>query len=131
VQLIDGIRGSLGEGALNTILRFREEEMEGAYRAALAGAETLSARVQRLAEIRSREGYMAEWHEQADGAFLLIENHCPIHAAASACQGFCRSELSLFQRCLGGDNVRVERTEHILSGSRRCTYKIWLAPHNR
>ena len=130
VQLIHGIREGLGEGALNTILRFREEEMEIAYRGALADAETLSARVQRLAEIRSREGYMAEWHEEADGTFLLVENHCPIYAAATTCQGFCRSELSLFQKCLGGENVHIERTEHILSGSRRCTYKIWITPHN-
>ncbi len=128
VQLIQGIRESLGEGALNTILRFREEEMEVAYGAALTDAATLSARVQRLAEIRSHEGYMTEWHEEADGTFLFIENHCPICAAATTCQGFCRSELSLFQRCLGGDNVRIERTEHILSGSRRCAYKIWPTP---
>jgi len=125
VQLIQGIRESLGEGALNTILRFREEEMEGTYRAALRDAKTLSARIQRLAEIRSHEGYMAEWHEEEDGTFLLIENHCPIYTAATTCQGFCRSELSLFQRCLGGDDVRIERTEHILDGSRRCSYKIW------
>ena len=130
VQLIQGIRESLGEGALNTILRFREEEMEIAYLAVLRDAETLSERVQRLAEIRSREGYMTEWHEEADGTFLFVENHCPICAAATTCQGFCRSELALFQRCLGGDNVRIERTEHILSGSRRCAYKIWPTPHN-
>jgi predicted ArsR family transcriptional regulator len=131
VQLIQGIRESLGEGALNTILRFREEEMEVAYCAVLADAKTLSARIQRLAEIRSREGYMTEWHEEPDGTFLFIENHCPIHAAATTCQGFCRSELSLFRKCLGGDNIRIERTEHILSGSRRCAYKIWPTPHNR
>jgi predicted ArsR family transcriptional regulator len=124
VQLIHGIRESLGEGALNTILRFREEEMETAYRACLADAETLPERIQRLAEIRSREGYMTEWHEETDGTFLFIENHCPIYAAAATCQGFCVSELALFKRCLGGDNVHVERTEHILSGARRCAYKI-------
>jgi predicted ArsR family transcriptional regulator len=128
VQLIQGIRESLGEGALNTILRFREEEMDVAYGAALKDAETLSARIQRLAEIRSREGYMAEWHEEVDGTFLFVENHCSIYAAAATCQGFCRTELSLFQRCLGGDNIRIERTEHILEGSRRCAYKIWPIP---
>lgn len=130
VQLIQGIRESLGEGALNIILRSREEEMEIAYRATLADAETLPARIQRLAEIRNREGYMTEWHEEADGTFLFIENHCPIYAAATTCQGFCQSELSLFQKCLGGDNIRIERTEHILCGSRRCAYKIWPAPQN-
>lgn len=130
VQLLHGIRESLGEGALNTILRFRQEEMEVAYLAAFTDAETLSARVQRLAEIRNREGYMTEWREEADGVFLFIENHCPIYTAAATCQGFCRSELSLFQKCLGGDNIRIERTEHVLSGSRRCAYKIWPTLHN-
>ena len=47
----------------------------------------------------------------------------PICAAAAACQGFCRSELQIFQAVLGED-VQVTRTEHILSGARRCAYRI-------
>jgi predicted ArsR family transcriptional regulator len=56
---------------------------------------------------------MAEAARQRDGSFLLIENHCPICAAASACQGLCREELILFSSVLGND-VSVERTDHIL-----------------
>lgn len=52
-------------------------------------------------------------------AFLFIENHCPICAAAQACMGFCRSRLELFRQVLG-EGVRVEREEHILLGARRC-----------
>jgi predicted ArsR family transcriptional regulator len=65
---------------------------------------------------------MAEW-SRADGGFLLIENHCPICAAAAVCQGLCREELSLFRRVLGSE-VRVERTDHVLAGARRCAYRI-------
>jgi predicted ArsR family transcriptional regulator len=54
---------------------------------------------------------------------LLIEDHCPICAAATQCQGFCRSELALFQRCLG-PGATVERTEHLLAGARRCAYRV-------
>ena len=54
---------------------------------------------------------------------MLVENHCPICAAATACQGLCRDELALFQKVLG-PNVEVERTEHILAGARRCAYVI-------
>ena len=57
-----------------------------------------------------------------DGAYLLIENHCPICAAAAACQGFCRAELSLFEMLLAP--ARVERLEHILAGARRCAYRV-------
>jgi len=31
---------------------------------------------------------MAEFEAEPDGSFLLIENHCPICAAAKTCQGF-------------------------------------------
>ena len=77
----------------------------------------------RLIDIRSREGYMAEWRVDDDGSLLLVENHCPICAAAATCQGFCRSELEVFQEVLG-PSVAIERVEHILAGARRCAYRI-------
>lgn len=122
VQLIDAVRESLGDGALDQIIRKREAEIRRSYRAALSGARTLGTRVARLTEVRVREGYMAEWRKDGDG-FLLVENHCPICTAAAACQGFCRSELQIFRDALGPD-ARVERVEHILAGARRCAYRI-------
>jgi len=130
VQLIDAIRGTFGAGALDRVIRGRESEMRRAYRAALETARSLEARVAALAEIRAREGYMAEWRKDRDG-FLLLENHCPICTAAAACQGLCRSELEIFRDALGPAAV-VERIEHILAGARRCAYRITRAgPHKR
>jgi predicted ArsR family transcriptional regulator len=88
-----------------------------------AVGKSLEARVNALAKIRAEQGYMAEAARQRDGSFLLIENHCPICAAATACQGLCREELMLFSTVLG-DEVNVERTDHILAGARRCAYRI-------
>jgi len=78
-------------------------------------------RRRRLVALRSREGYMADYHPQEDGSYLLVENHCPICAAAASCQGFCRSELAVFREVL---QAGVERSEHILAGARRCAYRI-------
>jgi predicted ArsR family transcriptional regulator len=122
VRLIDAVRSTLGEAALEQLVRVREEETRRSYAGALSGATTLGARVARLAEIRSREGYMAEWRADAAG-FLLLENHCPICAAAAACQGFCRAELDVFRNVLG-PGVAVDRIEHVLAGARRCAYRI-------
>jgi predicted ArsR family transcriptional regulator len=66
---------------------------------------------------------MARAEPAAEGGWLLVEDHCPICAAATQCQGFCRSELALFRRCLGPE-ATVERTEHLLAGARRCAYRI-------
>lgn len=123
VQLLHTIRTTLGEPALEAIIVVREKETLASYHAKLESMSALRERVEHLARIRSAEGYMADWQEAADGSLLLIENHCPICAAATACQGFCRSELAVFKSVLG-PGVHVERVEHILTGARRCAYKI-------
>jgi predicted ArsR family transcriptional regulator len=123
VQLLDIVRSSLGDGALDTIIATREAATSSAYRTAMADAPTLRDRVATLVALRSAEGYMAAWNEQEDGSLLLVENHCPICAAATACQGFCRAELDVFRTVLGPD-VSITREEHIVSGGRRCSYAI-------
>lgn len=120
VEIIQAARAAFGEQGLEKLIRRREADSLKSYQQALAGAKTLQQKVARLAELRSREGYMAEWRRDGDG-FLLLENHCPVCAAASACQGLCRSELRIFKKVLG---ARVERQEHLLSGARRCAYRI-------
>ncbi|HEN3611684.1 TPA: helix-turn-helix transcriptional regulator [Yersinia enterocolitica] len=121
VQLLRMVRTKLGEEALNLLIDTREQEARELYCQAMNGANSIGERVERLVAIRSQEGYMAECQTQADGSILLIENHCPICAAATHCQGFCRAELDVFRQAL---QAPVERTEHILSGSRRCVYRV-------
>ena len=87
----------------------------------------MKERLQQLAGVRTEEGYMAEVRPAGPGVFLFIEHHCPICAAATACQGFCATELDLFRSVLGSD-ASVERTEHIVSGDRRCVYRVTAKP---
>jgi predicted ArsR family transcriptional regulator len=122
VQLIRQAAAVLGPEAVDLLISAREREQQAGYAAALAGLSTLGARVRRLAELRAAEGYMAR--AERDGRnWLLVEDHCPICAAATTCQGLCRSELQVFARCLG-EGVRVERVEHVLAGGRRCAYRV-------
>jgi predicted ArsR family transcriptional regulator len=123
-QLIRSIRAQLGEAVLDRLIESRAAESRASYAAALEGAADLGERVARLAEARTREGYMAESRAEGEG-YVLVENHCPICVAATACQGFCRAELDTFRDVLGPD-ASVERAEHIVVGDRRCVYRISL-----
>jgi predicted ArsR family transcriptional regulator len=123
VQLLDIIRTRLGDAALESVIAAREADTRAAYDAAVASAPDLATRVAALADLRTEEGYMAAWTAEPDGSLLLVENHCPICAAAIACQGFCRAELDVFRSVLG-PGVSVERVDHIVSGGRRCSYTI-------
>jgi predicted ArsR family transcriptional regulator len=118
------MRKTFGDSGLDKLLKLRTAEQEKLYRSEIEPRRTLKARVDALAKIREREGYMAEVKRDADrGAWLLVENHCPVCSAARVCTGLCREEIALFERVLG-KGVRVERITHILAGAGRCTYRI-------
>ena len=123
VELIDAIRRSLGEDGLDRVLAVRADDQVVRIRSRFEPGAPVEERVRALADRRTEEGYMAEVSEDTDGSLLLLEHHCPVCAAATECQGICRYELETFQRALG-DDVRVERTDHLLSGDARCTYRI-------
>ncbi len=123
LDLLRSVRDVFGERGLDKLIEHRERASIGDYRKLVAERRSLHQKLIALAEIRSREGYMASVAKDAQGRFLLVENHCPICAAAATCQGLCRSELAIFRAVLGTD-VTVERIDHILAGARRCAYRI-------
>jgi predicted ArsR family transcriptional regulator len=123
VGIIDAVKQAFGEKGLSRLVSERTRLQLQRYRESISAHLPLEKKVAALAAIRREEGYMAEWSQDAGGALTLTENNCPICAAASACNGLCEGELELFRQLLG-DDVEVERSEHILAGARRCLYRI-------
>jgi predicted ArsR family transcriptional regulator len=124
LSLIRSVKEAFGEAGLEQLLTVRTRHQIDAYQAVISDQASLKQKLEALASLRSEEGYMAEI-QALDDSFLFIENHCPICAAATACTGLCAKELEVFQSVLGEDAV-VKRTEHIISGQRRCVYQVSL-----
>ena len=123
VSLLAAMEDAFGEKGLKRVLESRCARQQAAYDRRISPSGSLKQKLHQLARVRTEEGYMAEVKPGGDGNFLFIENHCPICAAATACQGFCVAELQLFRKVLG-PNVQIEREEHIISGARRCAYRV-------
>jgi predicted ArsR family transcriptional regulator len=124
VELLELMRSELGEDALERIIASRARKQAEAYGDDLSRVKGVERRARRLAELRTVEGYDAEVVDAPDGdGLLLVEHHCPVCDAASTCQGLCRGELEAFRSALG-DDVDVEREQHLLAGDARCTYRI-------
>jgi predicted ArsR family transcriptional regulator len=123
LSLVSAIGKVFGKAGLDRLLALRTRTQIDAYRERMRGQPALARRLKTLAAIRTEEGYMADVRREPDGGLLLVENHCPICAAAVACTGLCAKELEVFQAVLG-DNVAVTRTEHIVAGARRCAYRV-------
>ncbi|QGY46523.1 MarR family transcriptional regulator [Maribellus comscasis] len=118
VQLLRSVKKLLGDNALDLLISDREKSVYERYEKELGNSESLEQKLNVLSKIRSQEGYMAEWKKE-DNSYFLVENHCPICAAATECQGFCRSELQNFKKLIGPE-YDIERVEN----GNRCIYKI-------
>ncbi len=124
VGILQAIQSTFGDEGLERLTAERTRLQVESYGARMPGPDArLEKRVATLARIRREEGYMAEWGRERDGTLKLVENHCSISKAARLCPKLCTSELSLFRAVLGND-VSVDRVEHLLSGDQRCAYRI-------
>lgn len=123
VALLGAAETAFGKAGIERLLDARLTKQQSAYGSHIPKSASLEKKLKLLARLRSQEGYMAEVRSAGRGRFVFIEHHCPICAAATACQGFCSTELDLFRSVLG-PGVRVERSQHILAGDRGCVYEI-------
>ena len=122
-DLISTVLETFGQEGLDRLIDKRADSLKAVYEERLQACVDLEEKVAVLSEIRNKAGYMSEYMLGEDGSLMLLENHCPINSAAQACNGFCRTELELFRTLLAED-ARIERTDHIMMGERRCAYKI-------
>jgi predicted ArsR family transcriptional regulator len=124
VDMLQAIQSAFGEEGLERLTAERTRQQVESYRARMPSRDMpLEKRVAALARIRGEEGYLAECSRTRNGSIELVENHCSISKAAHYCSKLCGGELTLFREILG-DRVTVERIEHMLSGDRRCAYRI-------
>jgi predicted ArsR family transcriptional regulator len=123
VSLIGAVSETFGAEGMDRLLQARLARQKRDYAARIDPSAPLGRKLQQLAKLRSDEGYMAEVIAEGTNGFVFVENHCPICAAATACQGFCATEIELFQSALG-PGVQITRTEHIVNGERRCAYRV-------
>jgi predicted ArsR family transcriptional regulator len=123
VNLLNAVEQIFGaEGIQRLVTRCAKQQIAD-YRSRIPVRSPLRTRLEVLVSIRNEEGFMAEVQRQRDGAFLLIENHCPISAAANVCPKLCDAEMEVFHAILG-EGVTIERAEHMVAGARRCAYRI-------
>ena len=123
LDLVSSIVTAFGANGLEKIIDVRTKQQTESYRTVVPSVGPLRKRLEALAHLRTTQGYMATVEEPSAGEYVLIENHCPICAVAKKCTGLCARELELFESTLG-PSVHIERTEHLLTGDRRCTYRI-------
>ncbi len=109
-----------GKAEMIAFLRWRLKRQQAHYAGALDGIEELDERVERLAELLSQDGFLAEADVDADGV-ALTQTHCAIKEAAAAHPQLCAFEAALFREVLGAN---VTRRQTIASGAPACVCHV-------
>lgn len=78
-------------------------------------------RLEKLAALLTREGYMAQVETDASGPPRLRLCHCPLGKLVEVSAAPCRAELAFVQGVLG---KRLERISYIPDGDASCCYAV-------
>jgi predicted ArsR family transcriptional regulator len=120
LMILEHLREQDGEQKVDEVFDARAERLEAQHASRMAG-KSLRDRVAAVARIQDENGYMSQWEECPDGSFRLREYNCAICQVARRFPRLCEKERELFTRLLDAD---VTREEHVLTGDRRCSYRI-------
>ena len=114
------IEEKLGRKGVEEALRRRQTDTLAGYRDQV-NAETLGGRVHQLAELRDKEGYMAEDRRSGSSKFEILEHNCPIIAIAENYWEACQVEREMFRKVL---DASVETTHRVVAGANVCRFLV-------
>ena len=119
-EVLDLVREQHGEEGIVRLFQRRWEQVAEAAKPELIGLP-VEARAQRLAELLTSLGYMAEAHAGAGSLPTLTEHNCAIRLVAERFPEICAAEERFIADVLG---VAVTRQTHIAKGANCCEYCI-------
>lgn len=119
-EILDLVREQHGEDGIVQLFRRRWDEIAAVAKPELARLP-IEQRAQRLAELLTSLGYMAEVQEGADALPRLTEHNCAIRLVAERFPEVCAAEERFIADLLGAE---VTREAHIAKGANCCEYCI-------
>ena len=121
--LLHTMANALGPDQLQTLLGQQAAAQARRYRILLGGDCPLEKRLQRLVELRRREGYVADYQPCQDRrGWLLTAFHCSVGRIAEQFPVICSQELQLYRSIF--PDCHVERVHWIQEGDHHCGFRV-------
>lgn len=125
LSLLNSMAASLPSETVQQLLGQQSLEKASDYRHQI-GEGPLPERLERLVELRRREGYMAEYRRNPDGpGWVISEYHCSVMKIAEQFPCVCDQELQLIRHTF--PDCQVDRVHWLLEGGHACGFR--LQPH--
>jgi predicted ArsR family transcriptional regulator len=119
-EALSFIEENFGCSIINRIMELRNEKLTVKYKKIFEQLD-YTEMVKKLAEIRDREGYIAESDHISEGLYQLKEYNCPLIKIAEKYRSACEYERKFFEDLLGMD-VSIIKT--VFDDVHGCTFLI-------
>jgi DeoR family suf operon transcriptional repressor len=120
--LLSSLTNSLPSGTVESLLEHQASEKATDYRE-LIGHGTVPERLERLVELRRREGYVAEFNPDPESdSWVLSEFHCSVMTIAQQFPCVCEQELALIRQTF--PDCQVDRVHWLLNGNQACGFRL-------
>jgi len=120
--LLQSMSQSLSQSQVQELLYNQAELLASKYRQQI-GSGALGPRLEKLVEIRRKEGYVADCQADADGSsWMLQEYHCSVSRVAEAFPVICDQELQLMRHTF--PDCSVNRVHWKLEGGHACGFLL-------
>lgn len=124
--LLSSIAGTLPPDTVQALLAHQAHEKAATYRHQL-GSGPLQQRLERLVDLRRREGFVADCRADGrEGAWVVSEFHCSVMRLAEQFPCICDQELLLLR--LTFPDCQVDRVHWRLETGHSCGFRLMPSP---
>ncbi|WP_028546621.1 helix-turn-helix transcriptional regulator [Paenibacillus taiwanensis] len=119
-ELMDELEQLFGQSHIGQLFEQRRNRMMRKYELLMLD-RSFEERMQALAVLQNKEGYMVTLERNGDDSYSFEEANCPIYQIAVRYRQACACELALFAELLDAD---VKRLQCIADGDTICQYLV-------
>ena len=124
--LLDSLAASLPAQTMAELLGGQAAAQAAVYRQNI-GSGSLAERIERLVDLRRRDGYVAEVQRDSEGpGWVMSEFHCSVMRIAEQFPLVCDQELQLIRHTF--PDCQVDRVHWRLEGGHSCGFRLQLNP---
>ena len=122
--LLDCLAATLPAQTVAQLLAEQAATQAAVYRQNI-GSGSLAERIERLVDLRRRDGYVAEFQRDSDGpGWVMSEFHCSVMRIAEQFPQVCDQELQLIRHTF--PDCQVDRVHWRLEGGHSCGFRLQL-----
>lgn len=116
-ELLFQIKANLSSDEVTMILEGTADQIASGFH---VGNLSMPARLERIVEYLTEQGYNAHW-ESSDDGYVLHASHCPYHHLVKYHQELCEMDFRLVSNLLG---VTPQKVGSLSAGQGDCSYLI-------